>query len=66
MQIGTYTLRRKLGQGAYAEVWLAVQEGGTLGFRKKVALKLVKPAKGEADDKESQAFLREARLVANL
>ncbi len=46
-------------------MWLAVQEGGTLGFRKKVALKLVRPGK-EDDDDETQAFLREASLVANL
>ena len=46
-------------------MWLAVQEGGSLGFRKKVALKLVRPGKQDDDD-ETQAFLREASLVANL
>ena len=64
-EIGAYTLERKLGQGAHAEVWLAVHAGGALGFSRKVALKLVRPGKAD-DEAEIEAFLREAGLVANL
>ena len=60
--LGRYELKQKLGAGAFAEVWLAY-ELGELGFRKKVALKLLK----STDDEERVAeLLSEARLVAVL
>ena len=61
-RLGRYELKRRLGAGAFAEVWLA-DELGELGFRKKVALKLLK----SADDEDRVAeLLSEARLVAGL
>lgn len=61
-RLGRYELKKKLGAGAFAEVWLA-DEVGELGFRKKVALKLLK----SSDDEERvEELLSEARLVAVL
>ena len=61
-QIGRFTLGRTLGEGAHAEVWLAI-DGGAAGFQRQVALKLLK-----ADDDEALVgdLLREARLTASL
>ena len=60
-QFGRFTLRRELGAGAFAEVWLAVEESD-LGFRKEVALKLLRATDGD----KVQALQQEARLVAAL
>ena len=60
--IGRYRLRRKLGAGTFAEVWLAV-ESSSLGFQKEVALKLLKAGD---DEKQIADLLREARLSACL
>lgn len=60
-QFGRFTLRRELGAGAFAEVWLAT-ETSQLGFRKDVALKLLRTA----EPAKIQALQQEARLVASL
>jgi eukaryotic-like serine/threonine-protein kinase len=61
-RIGRFTLSRMLGEGAHAEVWLAIERGAA-GFQRQVALKLLK-----ADDDEALIgdLLREARLTASL
>lgn len=47
-QLGPYQFEKRLGTGAFAEVWLAL-EGGQLGFKKKVALKILKTGSKETD-----------------
>jgi len=61
-RIGSFTLQRLLGEGAHAEVWLAI-ESGAAGFQRRVALKLLK-----TDDDEALIgdLLREARVTASL
>lgn len=63
-QIGPYVLRKKIGQGGMAELFLSdyLGEGG---FRKTVALKKVLPHLLEYPE-FSKMFIREARLVALL
>jgi serine/threonine protein kinase len=61
-QIGPYTLRRRLGEGAMAEVWLA-SGTGMGGIRRNVALKLVK---GEPEQKTYDSVVREAQICARL
>ncbi|MCP4871652.1 MAG: serine/threonine protein kinase [Proteobacteria bacterium] len=62
-KLGRYELETRIGEGAFAEVWRAV-EIGTHGFRKRVALKILKP---DGDDPESlDALLDEARLCGHL
>ena len=56
-----FLLERKLGAGAFGEVWLAVDEGSH-GFRKKVALKVLSQHTGP---ERVEALLREARLCAH-
>jgi len=60
--IGPYRLERPLGEGAAAVVWLATASGPG-GFRKQVALKLLKATD---DDRLVADLLREARLTALL
>ncbi len=61
-RLGRYELRARLGEGGAAEVWHAV-EHGELGFRKPVALKLLKDSNHDGRVAE---LLNEARLVASL
>jgi len=61
-RLGRYELRSRLGEGGAAEVWRAV-EHGELGFRKPVALKLLKDKDHHGRVAE---LLKEARIVASL
>jgi serine/threonine-protein kinase len=63
LQFGRFTLRRRLGAGAFAEVWLAIEES-QLGFRKEVALKMLRATSKEPE--KVAALQQEARLVASL
>jgi len=58
-----YRLVRRLGSGAFAEVWLAVEDGSH-GFRKEIALKLLK--RDKADQETLAALLDEARVCGML
>jgi len=58
-ELGPHRLVHQLGEGAYAQVWLAEQRGEH-GFSKKVALKILKETATDADAFES--LLDEARL----
>tara|TARA_Y100001968_G_scaffold328463_1_gene375685 strand:- start:535 stop:2577 length:2043 start_codon:yes stop_codon:yes gene_type:complete len=62
-RIDRYRLIRRLGAGAFAEVWLAVEDGSH-GFRKEVALKLLK--RDKADQETLAALLDEARVCGML
>ncbi len=56
-----YTLKRKLGQGGMAAVFLAVQES----FGREVALKILVPSLAKEPD-FAERFMREARTMASL
>jgi len=58
-----YVLQSRLGSGAFAEVWRAV-ETGSLGFAKQVALKILKP--GRMDRETRDALIHEARVCGML
>lgn len=59
-----FQLERRLGEGSFAEVWLAIEEGQR-GFSKRVALKILRAE--AAKDPEVLALLaQEARLCAML
>jgi len=58
-----YELQARLGSGAFAEVWRAV-ETGSLGFSKQVALKILKP--GRMDRETRDALIHEARVCGML
>lgn len=60
---GRYRPVRKLGQGGMAEVWLA-ETSGIEGFRKRVALKLIR-SDVKDDPDYRRLFFREARLGAS-
>ena len=62
-QLGRFELERRLGAGAFAEVWLA-SEKGALGFSRRVALKQLRASRDEARHRDD--LLREARLCAHL
>jgi len=57
-----YQLQRRLGRGAFGEVWLA-NEDGALGMKRKVALKLITAVTNERVVKD---LLHEARLCGYL
>ncbi|MCC2636875.1 MAG: serine/threonine protein kinase [Moraxellaceae bacterium] len=61
IQIPGYTLKRKLGQGGMAAVFLATQES----FGREVALKIMMPAMAK-EPEFAERFLREARTMASL
>ncbi len=62
-RLGDYRLVRELGEGAFAEVWLAVEEGSHQ-FQKRVALKILKD---EAATEESiESLVNEARVCGHL
>ena len=60
-KIDNFRLERRLGAGAFGEVWLAVDEGSH-GFRKRVALKILSLRHGRD---RVDGLLREARLCAH-
>jgi len=62
-ELGRYRLVKRLGEGAFAEVWLAMEEGEH-DFRKKVALKILKEA--TSDPLAYESLLNEARLCGML
>ena len=62
--LGPYVLERLLGRGAAAEVWQVV-ETGDLGFRKRQALKLLRPPPGEMEA-QKKALINEARVCGHL
>jgi serine/threonine protein kinase len=61
LKIPGYTLKRKLGQGGMAAVFLAVQES----FGREVALKIMMPQLAKEPD-FAERFMREARTMAQL
>ncbi len=61
MEVEGYEIKRELGKGGMATVYLAVQES----FDREVALKIMAPQL-VADSTFAERFLREARIVAHL
>lgn len=61
IEIPGYTLKRKLGQGGMAAVFLAIQES----FGREVAIKIMAPSLAKEADFATR-FLREARTMAGL
>lgn len=61
LKIPGYTLKRKLGQGGMAAVFLATQDS----FGREVALKIMMPALAKEPD-FAERFMREARTMAQL
>lgn len=61
LKIPGYTLKRKIGQGGMAAVFLATQES----FGREVALKIMMPALAKEPD-FAERFMREARTMAQL
>jgi eukaryotic-like serine/threonine-protein kinase len=62
-RLGRYRLISKLGEGAFAEVWLAVEEGSH-DFQKKVALKILK--EDAANEEAIESLVNEARICGHL
>ena len=60
---GKYRLKHLIGRGAYSTVFRAEYQGG-YGFRKPVALKVMRRRLSSVDEPASQEFLNEARLGA--
>lgn len=61
LQIPGYHIKRELGRGGMAIVYLALQES----LDRQVALKVIKPAL-TADEEFARRFLREGRIIASL
>jgi serine/threonine protein kinase len=62
MTLDRYRLERRIGKGAFGEVWLAM-DAGSHGFRKQVALKVLSK---NNNDRRVQSFIREARICGAL
>jgi|GEM_PF-2523009 len=62
MNLDKYRLERRIGKGAFGEVWLAM-DAGSHGFRKHVALKVLSKRNNE---RRVQALIREARICGAL
>jgi len=60
---GKYLIQDLIGRGAYSTVYRAQFQGG-YGFRKRVALKVMRRRLASAEEEVSQDFLNEARLGA--
>ena len=63
-ELAAYRLEKKLGAGAFAEVWLA-RETGSFGFSKLVALKVLTDRAGE-DEARFESLVNEARVCGHL
>ena len=61
IKIPGYQIKRQLGRGGMASVYLAIQES----FGRDVALKVLAPHHA-VDSEFSQRFLREARIISQL
>ena len=64
LELGSYRLDRCVGSGAFSEVWLAYEEG-SFGFRKRVALKVLK-GHAATSDEQFEALVNEARVCGHL
>ena len=63
-KLGNFELERLLGRGGVAEVWQAT-ETGDMGFRKRQAVKLLRPPPGEMEA-QKKALITEARVCGHL
>ena len=63
--IGRYRVERKLGAGAFGEVFLASLHGA-MGFTKAVAIKVLAAERPGYDPRKLGSFINEARLGENL
>jgi len=63
--IGRYRVQRKLGAGAFGEVFLASLHGA-MGFTKAVAIKVLAAERPGYDPRKLGSFVNEARLGENL
>ncbi len=65
LMFGNYRLERVIGRGTFATVYSAELEG-QFGFRKQVALKILKRRVTRPDEPNTVSFLNEARLGAQI
>jgi serine/threonine-protein kinase len=64
MRLGRYELVHRMGSGGMAQVWVA-RQSGDLGFRRLVALKLIRPDHA-ASGSFRRMFLDEARIASRI